>query len=177
MSDPITPTRIIPAGVPLPPAGPPSQPPPPPAWFTQPPPPRPPTPQPLDIRVTVDLLLPGTEPEPAPSWRQRIRIRWIYNIGCLAFALPLSGPWAAALASVRDEQGLAGAWTLAVIPLAVVGILDNARRVEAEHAAPDLWAPRIRAALTRTALWALVTATATALPVDTVVYLLTGVRP
>ncbi|MER6515074.1 hypothetical protein ABT158_50310, partial [Nonomuraea sp. NPDC001636] len=145
--------------------------------FVPPPAPRPPDPGPLDIRVTVDVVLPGTEPEPTPSWWQRLRIRWIYNLGCAAAAMPLSGPWAAVLIHVRDEQSLAGAWTFAVIPLAVLGLLDNARRIEAAHAAPDLWGPRIRAALTRTALWAAVIATVTALPIETAVYLLTGVRP
>ncbi|MFE1349832.1 hypothetical protein [Streptomyces sp. NPDC058757] len=165
---PIPPTRIIPAGAPLPPPGAPAGPP---AGAG------PADPGPLDIRVTVDLVLPGTEPEPAPTWRQRIRIRWIYNIGCAGVALPLSGPWATALVYVRDEQGLAGAWTLAVIPLAVLGILDNARRIEAAHAHPDLWAPKVRAAVMRIALWTAGIATVAALPLDTVVYLLTGVRP
>lgn len=189
MADPITPTRIIPAGVPIPPpAGPPGwwapppappTPPTPPAGFSPPPPPapRPPDPGPLDVRVTVDVVLPGTEPAPEPSWWQRLRIRWVYNIGCAGAALPLSGPWAAVLVHVRDEQSLAGAWTIAVIPLVVLGLLDNARRVEALHAAPDLWGPRIRAALTRTALWTAVVSTVVALPINTAVYLLTGVRP
>ncbi|MFC8583311.1 hypothetical protein ACFUGD_01860 [Streptomyces sp. NPDC057217] len=166
MSNPIHPTRIIPAGAP-------PAPPVPPAHFG-PPAPRPPDPGPLDIHVTV--VLPGAEPGPTPSWWQRLHIRWVYNAGCLVVALPLSQPWRTALIHVRDEQSLIGAWTLAAVPLVVVGMLDNARRIEAAGAHPDLWRPKIRAALTRIALWALVIATVTALPVETVVYLLTGVR-
>ncbi|MGW1246942.1 hypothetical protein [Streptomyces sp. NPDC002535] len=170
MADPIVPTRIIPAAPPPPPVPPRFGP-------HRPATPRPPDPGPLDVHVTVDVVLPGAGPEPTPSWWQRLRIRWVYNIGCASAALPMSGPWAAVLIHVRDEQSLAGAWVFAVIPLAVLGLLDNARRVEAAHAAPDLWGPRIRAALTRTALWAAVIATVTALPIETAVYLLTGVRP
>ncbi|WP_086765371.1 hypothetical protein [Streptomyces bobili] len=89
----------------------------------------------------------------------------------------MSGPWAWVLQSVRDEQSLAGAWVMASIPLAVLVLLDNARRVEAMAAHHDLWAPKLRAALTRTALWAAVLATVLTLPITTLVYLITGVQP
>ncbi len=181
---PITPTRIIPPGAPLP-ARPPEPPrPAPPAvdWWRPPPAPpapRPPVPPPhtppsapsqVDVHVTLTW---ATEPEPPAWWR---RIRWGYNAGCLLCAGPLAAPWAWALASVRDDQGLAGAWTLATVPLAVLALLDNARRVEAAHALPELWAPKLRAARARILLWAAITATATTLPATTLVYVITGVR-
>ncbi|MEU9000519.1 hypothetical protein [Streptomyces sp. NPDC048551] len=182
---PIHPTRIIPPGAPLPPQDPPpngpeheTE------WWTAPPPPpmpRPPAPPPyspppasgpIDVHVTLSWAAP--EPERPAWWR---RIRWGYNAGCLLCAMPLSGPWAWLLGSVRDSEGLAGAWTLAVIPLAVLALLDNGRRIEAAAAHPDLWAPKLRAARARILLNAALIATATALPVTTVVYLITGVRP
>jgi hypothetical protein len=129
----------------------------------------------VDVHVTVTIAAGGGDPEPPPRWWQRIRIA--YNAACAACALGLSGPWAWVLSSVRDEESLAGAWVMAAVPLVVVGFLDNARRVEAAAAHPDLWAPKLRAALTRTVLWALLEATALTLPVTTLVYLITGVRP
>ncbi|MFD3802626.1 hypothetical protein ACFWTC_03135 [Streptomyces sp. NPDC058619] len=178
-------TRIIPPGAPLPPR--PPDPPGPPRltlpddWWRQPPPPRPPTPPPytppppppgqVDIHVTLSWAAP--EPERPAWWR---RIRWGYNAGCLLCAGPVSAPLAWALAGVRDSQGLAGAWTLAAIPIAVLTLLDNGRRVEAEHAIPELWAPKLRAIRARILLYAALTATATTLPATTLVYVLTGVR-
>jgi hypothetical protein len=184
---PIIPTRIIPAGQPLPaPASPPPPPPAPPAPPTAPDwwqqgrgPSGPPPPVPVDIHVTVTIDAGGQlavpEPEPGPRWWGRIR--WGYNAACAAAGLILSGPWAWVLQSVRDEQSLAGAWVIAAIPLAVLGLLDNARRIEARCAHPDLIGPKIRAALTRAALWAAALATALTLPITTLVYALTGVQP
>ncbi|MEV4440336.1 hypothetical protein AB0K09_15195 [Streptomyces sp. NPDC049577] len=86
MPEPITPTRIIPAGQPLPPTAPPMPPARPgstdlPPWRTAAPPPPPPPaspppggappwdapspPGPIEVRVVVDLVHPGPEPEPA----------------------------------------------------------------------------------------------------------------
>ncbi|MET9142425.1 hypothetical protein [Streptomyces sp. NPDC004042] len=191
MSDrrPIIPTRIIPAGAPLPaPAGPP------------PPPPRPPAPPsvadpgpdwwhngsgpygppPIHVHhhhVYVDLppiYLPGhPDPEPVPRWWQRIRIA--YNAGLAFLATPLSGPWAWVLIHVRDDGSLTGAWVMALIPLAVLGLWDNVRRAEAAGAHPDLWPPKLRAGLARLLLWAAVIGTVLALPITTLVYLITGV--
>lgn len=131
----------------------------------------PPAPSTVDVHVTLSWAIP--EPEGPAWWR---RIRWGYNAGCLLCAGPVSAPLAWALAEVRDGQGLAGAWTLAAIPLAVLALLDNARRIEAKHADPDLWAPKLRAARARILLDAALIATATTLPITTVVYALTGVR-
>jgi hypothetical protein len=115
------------------------------------------------------------DPDPGPHWWQRIRIA--YNAACAAAGFTLCGPWAWVLAHVRDEESLAGAWVMALIPLAVIAVLDNARRIEALHAHPDLWGPRFRAALTRTALWTAGLATVLTLPVTTLVYVVTGVKP
>ncbi|MCX5197209.1 hypothetical protein OOK31_25480 [Streptomyces sp. NBC_00249] len=164
---PISPTRVIlpsPANPPRPPA--------PPAWWMVPAAPAPSAP--LDVRVTVDLVIPGPPPEPEVRWWHRIR--WGYNATCALCAMPLAGLWAPVLEAVRDDAGLAAAWTIAAAPLTVLGVLDNTRRVQARYAHEDLWAPRIRAAIARTLLLAASGATAMALPVTTVVYLVTGVR-
>ncbi|KMS69804.1 hypothetical protein ACH49_26060, partial [Streptomyces leeuwenhoekii] len=105
------------------------------------------------------------------------RIRWGYNIGLALLSLTLAGPWSAVLASVRDEESLIGAWVMAIIPLVVLGFVDNARRAEAAGADPDLWAPKWRAAAVRFLLWAAVIAPALTLPITTLVYALTGVMP
>ncbi|MFE3578732.1 hypothetical protein [Streptomyces vinaceus] len=154
---PITPNQIIPPGAPLP-AQPGAQ-------------------QPASNGyVDVHVSLTWDVPEPArPAWWRRIR--WGYNAGCLLCGSMLAAPWAYVLAAVRDSQGLAGAWTIAIVPLAILTLLDNARRVEAAAAHPDLWAPKLRAARARILLDAALIATATTLPVSTIVYLITGVRP
>ncbi|MBQ0974544.1 hypothetical protein KBZ00_25950 [Streptomyces sp. RK31] len=185
MSDPILPTRIIPAGEALPaPAAPPPAPPAPPGlppdwWRTAPGPSGPPAPVPVDVHVHLTIDQGGwqsaPDPEPGPRWWQRIR--WGYNLALAALSLTLAGPWGALLASVRDEESLAGAWVMAAIPLVVLGYLDNARRVEATAADPDLWAPKWRAALARFLLWAAVLGAVLTLPITTLVYALTGVKP
>ncbi|MFJ9037456.1 hypothetical protein ACIRF8_12815 [Streptomyces sp. NPDC102406] len=128
------------------------------------------------MHVTVDqpgpLAVP--DPDPGPRWWQRIRIG--YNIGLAVLSLSLAGPWAELLTTVRDEASLAGAWVMALIPLVALGFIDNAKRIEAEGAHPDLWAPKLRAAAARFVLWAAAIGTVLALPVTTVVQILTGVR-
>ncbi|WP_225825621.1 hypothetical protein [Streptomyces naphthomycinicus] len=94
-----------------------------------------------------------------------------------ACAFPLSGPWAWILADVREDTSLAGAWVIAVIPLAIAAWWDNAARIQARHADPDLWGPRIRATAARLALYAMAEATALTMPVFSLVIILTGVRP
>ena len=188
---PITPTRIIPAGEPLPaPASPPPPPPRPPAppapagrdpdWWGRPPGPSgPPPPVPVDVHVTVTIdhggpLVPA-DPDPGPRWWRRFRIG--YNAACAFAGLGICGPWAWVLVSIRDTGSLAGAWVAAIIPGAILYLLDNARQVEADHADERLIAPRMRAAVTRILLWAAAEATALALPITTLVYLITGVQP
>lgn len=188
---PIIPTRVIPAGETLPvPAAPPPPPPVPPAppgfpdpepdwWQPGSGPSGPPPPVPVDVHVTVTIdhggpLIPA-DPEPGPRWWQRIRIG--YNAGLAFLALALAGPWGNVLASVRDEESLAGAWVMALIPLVIIAFVDNAKRAEAAGAHPDLWAPKWRAAIARLLLWAAVIATVLTLPITTLVYALTGVKP
>lgn len=186
---PIIPTRVIKAGAPLPvpvPPPPPPLPPAPPAppavppgwWNAGPGPSGPPPPVPIDVHVTISVDHGGPpaipDPVPGPRWWQRFRIG--YNVALAVLSLTLAGPWAQLLTSVRDEAGLAGAWVMALIPLVVLGFIDNARRVEAAGADPDLWAPKLRAAAARFVLWAAVIGTVLALPVVTLVYILTGVR-
>lgn len=187
MPDPITPTRIIPAGAPMPngvplpaaPAPPPLYPPAPPPgheWWRPPTPPPPPAvPPPLDIHIHIDpsAWLPvAPEPEPGPSWWARCRPG--YNAACILVGLPLTSGWAGVLMDVRDEASLAGAWVMATIPLAVVAVADNIYR-SAARSHPDLWVPRGRAVVARVLLWATVLGAATALPVATIVYAITGV--
>ncbi|MGV9282134.1 hypothetical protein [Streptomyces sp. NPDC003730] len=188
---PITPTRVIPAGETLP--APVSPPPPPPVPPTPPIAPEsgpdwwrngsgPPGPSgPFEIHHHYYLAEPAggplsvPDPEPGPRWWQRIRIG--YNAALAVLSLSLAGPWGALLANVRDEESLAGAWVMALVPLVVVAFLDNARRAEAAGANPDLWAPKWRAAGTRLLLWAAVLGAVLTLPLTTLVYALTGVKP
>lgn len=82
MAEPITPTRIIPAGWPVPrPGAPAAPPPPPPAAPTVPPPaapggggwfPPPPPAAPLEVHITIDMVRPEPEPEPEPTFRERL---------------------------------------------------------------------------------------------------------
>jgi hypothetical protein len=125
--------------------------------------------------VTVDHggSLVSVDPEPGPRWWGRIRIG--YNAACALAGFVLCGPWAYVLASARSEAGLGAAWVIATIPLTIAGFLDNARRIEALHANPELWAPRVKAAIARTLLWALAEATALTLPITTLIYAITGV--
>ncbi|WP_371624066.1 hypothetical protein OG245_15245 [Streptomyces sp. NBC_01116] len=147
MPEPITPTRIIPGGVPLPP-GPPTPgavPPwraPAPAAAAPPPPPPPappavavpaPAPPPLPVpQVHVHVVLPY-EPEPEPTRWQRLW-RWLTSIGrpwqiCGALALallPIPGvgysvatTWASLVTEARAEYGQANAYALALTPLAI----------------------------------------------------------
>ncbi|MEU5773879.1 hypothetical protein ABZ819_11385 [Streptomyces venezuelae] len=111
--------------------------------------------------------------ERTPRWYQRVRIG--YNAACAFAGLTLCGPWAWVLASVRDEASLAGAWVMALIPLVVLGFLDNARRIEVQHADPELWGPKWRAVLARVLLWAAILAIFLTLLIAATVRLMTGV--
>ncbi|WP_392967214.1 hypothetical protein [Streptomyces sp. LN245] len=176
------PTRIVlgreqPPHLPaLAPPPPPPPPPPEPTWWHQPP--APPLPA---VYVQVDVALPDgylpqtTEAEPGPRWWQRRRPG--YTAACLLIAWPLSNPWAALLADVRDTESLAGAWVMAIGPLIVLAFADNAYRVAAAGAADELWLPKIRAACARTLLLTAAIATARTLPLTTLVYAVTGVKP
>ncbi|UDM00065.1 hypothetical protein [Streptomyces longhuiensis] len=130
----------------------------------------------MHVTVTFDQdgELSAPDPDPGPRWWQRIRLG--YNAALATLSLTLAGPWAALLTTVREEESLAGAWVIALVPLTVLAFVDNAKRAEATGAHPDLWGPKLRAAAARCALWAAAIGTALALPVTTLVYILTGVR-
>jgi hypothetical protein len=115
------------------------------------------------------------DPEPGPRWWQRRRPG--YTAACLLIAWFLSTPWAAVLADVRDTESLAGAWVMAIGPLIVLAFADNVYRVAAAGAADELWLPKIRAACARTLLLTAAIATARTLPLTTLVYAVTGVKP
>lgn len=143
MSDrPITPTRIIPAGAPLPDRGPlPGEAPP---WWEKPavpappahppvvPPPAPtPEPPPLPApQVHVHVVMPY-EPEPEPTRRERLWA-WVLGIGrpwqisgaLLLAVLPIPGTgysaattWAYATNMTRTEWGAPAGYALALVPL------------------------------------------------------------
>lgn len=142
---PVTPTRIIPAGEPLP------APPMPyaphdavdlPPWRTPAPPPPPaappirttpadPDPAPLAVRLTVDLVHP--QPEPARRWNwtwltSRIR-PWSSLVAAAVVLGPwlgghsITGGWSALLAECRDAYSIGGAYSLAgaALGLALLG--------------------------------------------------------
>ncbi|MFJ7417963.1 hypothetical protein ACIQXD_05040 [Streptomyces uncialis] len=121
---PITPTRIIPAGTPLP-----DRPPEPgevPPWRDPPPPPPgpwPPDPGPVAIRVTVDLVTVEPEPDSAPGWLSRLWDRlcdWRLVTAVTAAVVPwMAGDspataWAHTLAECRTEAGTTAAYILAI---------------------------------------------------------------
>jgi hypothetical protein len=131
----------------------------------------------VPVAVHVDVHLVPVEPEPPlPGVRWWQTWRPIYNTLCAVASAPVAGQWADVLGVVRDEGGLAAAWVVALVPLGVVALVDNVHAVAAANSAEALWLPRLRAAAVRAALWALLIGTAVALPVITVVYVVTGVR-
>ena len=150
MSDPITPTRIIPAGVPLP-----ARPPTPdeiPPWRTPPPPPPPPVAapppklpepeaeRPIQVHVTIQPG-PWYEPEPVPEptrWDRamalvrRIGKPWQLCLALTAAVFPIPGPghgysaaitWYAIVATTRAEHGMPLGYGLGVGALAVTAYL------------------------------------------------------
>lgn len=141
---PITPTRIIPAGAPLPARAPePGENPP---WRTPPPPPPPvippatppppPPPGPIEVRVIVDLA-PLPEPEPEPSLRTRAW-NWLWERLCtwrmllaiLAALLPWAngqspvGVWSHTVHQARTEAGIGAAYIIAGVAFAAAWALD-----------------------------------------------------
>ncbi|WP_228974980.1 hypothetical protein [Streptomyces sp. DH12] len=131
MADPITPTRIIPAGAPLPaqpdPGGAPPR-------YMPPPAPAPapaPAPGPVEVRVTVDLAYPYAQPEPTrwerlTTWLGRFGKPWQAVGGLLLAVVPIpwtghsaASTWAYTVHLARDIH-LGYAYALALIPLAIV---------------------------------------------------------
>ncbi|ROQ69192.1 hypothetical protein EDD93_3689 [Streptomyces sp. 840.1] len=140
---PITPTRIIPAGAPLPDRGPlpgeappwwekPAAPPPPPPPVV---PPAPPAPEPPPLpapQVHVHVVMPY-EPEPEPTRRERLWA-WVRGFGrpwqisgaLLLAVLPIPGTgysaattWAYAVSEARTTWGQGSGYALAVTPLVI----------------------------------------------------------
>lgn len=138
---PITPTRVLPAGTPLPVQLPPHPPQPGeiPPWHTAPPPPpvaAPPPPAPIEVRHVheVVLVLPEPEPEDAsPRLWHRLwdaLVTWRMAIALLLALLPWLGGqspvglWAHTLHQARAEAGIAGAYVIAGVTLAAAWVLD-----------------------------------------------------
>ncbi|GGS81863.1 hypothetical protein [Streptomyces griseoviridis] len=144
MSDPIVPSRIIPAGAPLP-----ARPPQPgevPPWRTPPPPPAappwpgfppPPPPGPIEVHVTL-LPLPLPEPEPEPRWWERVwdyvtdrLITWRMTIALALSVTPWVagqspvGLWSRTVHAARDEASIGGAYVLAGVAVAAAWALDR----------------------------------------------------
>lgn len=135
-TEPIVPSRIIPAGAPLPPRPPQSGEAPP--WRTPPappakPPPPEPDPQPIAVRVTVDMVYP--QPEPTPSRWERL---WTWLTGlarpwqicaaltCTMLPIPFTGysagtTWAYTVSEARSGFGTEYGYGLALVPLLIAG--------------------------------------------------------
>ncbi|MDX2616126.1 hypothetical protein [Streptomyces stelliscabiei] len=143
-SRPITPTRIIPAGAPLParpPAPgetppwrpPPPTPPAPPALPPSAPWPAAPPPGPIEVRVTVDLVAPA-EPEPDSGLLSRLwdwLVTWRMISAILAALLPWAagqspvGIWSHTVHQARTEAGVGAAYVIAMVALAAAWALDR----------------------------------------------------
>lgn len=109
--------------------------------------------------------------EDPPTWFERLRPG--YNGAAIGIGLPLTAAWSHAVHQCAAETSLAGGWVLAVVPFGIVAFANNIYGA-ATHA--RRWAPKIRAFAARILLWAAGLGAVTALPVLTVVFLVTGVR-
>ncbi|GGQ38492.1 hypothetical protein ACFFKE_32335 [Streptomyces mutabilis] len=143
---PVNPTRIIPAGAPLPARAPePGEAPP---WRTPPPPPPPvvppaapppdpwpaaPPPRPMQVHVTLDPA-PPAEPEPEPGpwarlWERLVTWRMIAAI--LAALTPWAaghspvGLWSHTVHDARTEAGILAAYVIAGVAIAAAWALDR----------------------------------------------------
>ncbi|MFF8910187.1 hypothetical protein [Streptomyces olivaceoviridis] len=137
--DPITPTRIIPAGVPLPPGAPaPGAIPP---WRTPPPPPAPPVPAPpapapVVVHHVHEVVLVAPEPEPERPPRLWERLwDWLFTRRMIAAILAALVPWAGGRSPVgiwahtvhqaRTEAGILAAYVIATVAIAAAWGLDR----------------------------------------------------
>lgn len=135
---PITPTRIIPAGAPLP-----ARPPEPgeaPPWRPPPTPPAPPAappppPAPIEVRHVHEILLvvPEPEPERQPLWARlwdRL-VTWRMVAAILAALLPWAygqspvGLWSHTVHQARTEAGVGAAYVIAGVAIAAAWGLDR----------------------------------------------------
>lgn len=139
---PITPTRIIPAGAPLParPPEPGEAPPwrmPPPAPPAAPPPwPGPPPPPlgPLEVHITLVPPAPVPEPEPEPGLWARLWDRittWRMAVALLAALTPWAGGqspvgvWSHTVHQARTEAGIGAAYVIATVAVLAAWALDR----------------------------------------------------
>lgn len=148
---PITPTRIIPAGAPLPARAPqpgeippwrtapaPSPPPPPPPPVAPPAPypfPDPPAPAPIEVRHVHEVLLVVPEPEqerPPRLWERLwdALVTWRMLVAILLALAPWAGGrspvgiWAHTVHQARTEAGIAGAYVIAGVAVVATWTLD-----------------------------------------------------
>ncbi|MET8826073.1 hypothetical protein ABZX40_13455 [Streptomyces sp. NPDC004610] len=137
---PVTPTRVIPAGAPLP-ARPPQHDEHPP-WRPPPPPPPaghgplfppPPAPGPIEVRVTLIPLTPP-EPEPRPSLWARLWDRLVTWRMAAALTLALTpwaggespvGLWSRTVHAARTEAGIGAAYLIAGIAVTTAWAIDR----------------------------------------------------
>lgn len=162
---PITPTRIIPAGEPIPAPPmpyaphdavdlPPWRTPAPPPRAAAPPPPPPadppirtaaadPDPAPLAVRVTVDLVYPEAEPARRWNWAwltSRLR-PWSSLVAAVLVLAPwlgghsITGGWSALLNECRDTYSISGAYVLAGTALGLALLGERIRPGLATRAA------------------------------------------
>lgn len=143
---PITPSRVIPAGVPLPARAPePGEappwrmpPPPPPAPPAVPPPcPTPPPPSgPVEVHHTHSIILTwdDPEPEPTPRWWERLWDRIATRRMAIALVAALTpwaggqspvGIWSATVHQARTEASIGAAYVIAGVALGAAWALDR----------------------------------------------------
>ncbi|MFE7954398.1 hypothetical protein [Streptomyces sp. NPDC057413] len=144
-SRPVTPTRIIPAGAPLPARPPepgeappwrtPPPPPPPPAMPDPPPVPPDPEPRPVEVRHVHEMVLTwaDTDPEPDPWWARlwdRV-FTWRMGGAILAALTPWAGghspvgAWADTLHQARTEASVGAAYVIAGVAVGAAWALDR----------------------------------------------------
>ncbi|MFD5002203.1 hypothetical protein ACFWMV_04775 [Streptomyces mutabilis] len=133
---PVTPTRVIPVGAPLPARAPePGEAPP---WRTPPPPPPPPAPEPrpVEVRHVHEIVLTSPEPDPDPDpplwsrlWDRLITWRMIAAI--LAAITPWAagqspvGLWSHTVHQARTDAGVLAAYVIAGVALTCAWALDR----------------------------------------------------
>ncbi|MBK3524836.1 hypothetical protein JHN54_24890 [Streptomyces sp. MBT70] len=140
---PVTPTRVIPAGAPLPPRppepgeAPPWRTPPPPPVLASPPPAVPPPPPPAEVvvhhHVHEIVLVPAEEEQPPRLWERLwdALVTWRMVVALLAALVPwvggrsLVGVWAHTLHQARTEAGILAAYIIAGVAIAAAWVLDR----------------------------------------------------
>lgn len=139
---PVTPTRVIPAGAPLPPRAPepgeapPWRTPPPPPVVTSPPPAVPPPPPPAEIvhRHVHEVVLVSVEEERPPRLWERLYdalVTWRMLVALLTALVPWAGGrspvgiWSGTVHEARTEAGILAAYIIAIAAIAATWVLDR----------------------------------------------------